>query len=307
MNKELFVIFVAVFFSGASAVALFPSMFFQNEGIRAENREVDLPTHAVYSFDKESFFEGVAAARRLGSYDGEGILAGGVIPHHTLPGFLIARFFLTLSDQEWPPERIILIGPNHPDAGSSIVLTSSGKWETPFGRVDVDEELVNKLLAWDVAGENDGIISGEHSVAAIMPYIKYYLPEARVVPIVIQSKADAKLVRRVTESLTSVREARTAVVAAVDFSHYLTATEAAEKDREMRHLLLAFESDAFYGLGNEYLDSPASIALLLEIMKVRGVSGANIFENTNSGFLSGDFRKPVTSYFTVGFFSDEPK
>jgi len=304
MNKKLPIILITVFFSGASVVALFLFIFFQNEGIHSENRKGDLPTHASYSFDKESFFEGVVTARRLGSYDDGGILAGGVIPHHTLPGFLIARFFLTLSDQETPPERIILIGPNHPDAGSSIVLTSSRKWETPFGRVDVDEEIVNKLLSQAVVGEDASIISREHSVVAIMPYIKYYLPEARVVPIVIQSKADAELVRRLTELLTSVSEARTVVVAAVDFSHYLTAAEATEKDRETKHLLLAFESDAFYDLGNEYLDSPASIALLLEMMKVRGVSGADIFENTNSGFLSGDFRKPVTSYFTVGFFPD---
>lgn len=258
-------------------------------------------THPVLDFDREGFFDSVARSADPFPLGLSGSLRGGIIPHHTLPGFLIARFFRTVAAGPSIPKKIILIGPNHPDAGARTVLTSSFDWETPFGRVRAAREEVAAITASESAFENGDILSREHSVAAIMPYVKYFLPDTEVIPIVLQSKLDSADVKRIAKDLSAFVDEGTIVVAAVDFSHYLTASQAQKKDEHTRLLLESLSAEGLFGLDNDHLDSPASIALLFEMMMVEGVSDFRILANTNSGFLSDDFVTPTTSYFVAGF------
>jgi hypothetical protein len=57
-----------------------------------------------------------------------------------------------------------------------------------------------------------------------------------------------------------------------------------------------------FGLGNDHLDSPASVASLPETMVNEDASDVRIPANTNSGLLNDDFENPVTGHFVAGFF-----
>ena len=52
-----------------------------------------------------------------------GSVAGAVYSHIELPG------------------TFVLIGPNHTGLGAGVSLMPKGAWETPLGRVEIDEEL----------------------------------------------------------------------------------------------------------------------------------------------------------------------
>ena len=259
--------------------------------------------HPVYPFDAKGFSEGTnqAETQAVGTFPSG--MRGGIIPHHTLPSFLIAGFFRQLSAQH--PKRIILIGPNHPDKGRSKLLTSRADWQTPFGTVATDTASVDALMRDDGASIDDARLSEEHSVATIMPYIKYYLPDATVVPIILKSSVTFDESEALSGDLAKMMtDSDTVLVAAVDFSHYLTSREAQENDTMTQRLIQSFESRNLFGLTSDYLDSPPSIATLLETMKRVGAKRAGLVANTNSGLLTNDTVSGVTSYFVFTFSSE---
>ena len=73
--------------------------------------------------------------------------------------------------------------------------------------------------------------------------------------------------------------------------------------------LRSFDSARLFTMDNDYLDSPPSIAVLLETMRLIGSDDLTLFENTNSGLLAGDELAPTTSYFAGYYYrsSAEPR
>ena len=153
-------------------------------------------------------------------------IAGAVVPHHQLAGQLTGEIFAMLREEK--PTTVIVVGPNHKNRGATVI-TSALDWQTPFGTVAVNKEIVAQLQKSALAVKNDLVCGEENSVGSLMPYIKYYLPKAKVVPVILNhnlSLADAKALGA---ALASLGGEKTVVIASVDFSHYLPAKQAEEK------------------------------------------------------------------------------
>jgi len=255
--------------------------------------------HPIYPFDREAFASDARRSEQDPPFAFGGAIRGAVIPHHTLPGVLLFGFFRELSKQD--PATVILIGPNHPDAGRSRVFTSPAPWETPFGRVENDADKTAAILSLPIAGTDEPVLSKEHSIAGVLPFVKYFLPDAKIVPVVLDSHLTRGDITLLSGTIARISDERTVVVAAVDFSHYLPARMAEEKDRETEPLLRGFRTDEILRLGNDHVDSPTSIAVFLETMKDLGATDMDLLANTNSGRLASDDRAPSTSYFFAGF------
>jgi AmmeMemoRadiSam system protein B len=193
-------------------------------------------------------------------------------------------------------ERIIVIGPNHVNAGSAAVATSDRSWQTPFGLVQSDAGAIGRLTGGGLVRSEPEVLAYEHSVAGVVPAIAYYLPEARVVPLVLRHDLTAAEVERLAAALVPLLDGGTVIVAAVDFSHYLQAKEARARDGETLAALEALDSSRILSFGDEHVDSPASIAVVMEAMRLKGVGEFQLMENTNSSELGGSARAPVTSY-----------
>ncbi|MFH1236636.1 MAG: AmmeMemoRadiSam system protein B, partial [Parcubacteria group bacterium] len=205
------------------------------------------------------------------------------------------------------PKRIILIGPNHYERGGSLVLTTSVSWRSGTGTVSADRDAVQWLTGNNYAVENDAVFVDEHSITAITPYISYYLPDTQIVPMILKAEVRLSEVQSLSRALDELVDDDTVVIAAVDFSHYLTATEAAQNDLVTERALQEFDYQTLLSFGaqfNDYVDSPGSIALLLYWLSSQGVEGYTLLEHTNSGILTGNMLEPVTSYFEVVYYSN---
>ena len=111
----------------------------------------------------------------------------------------------------------------------------------------------------------------------------------------------ASEVRRLADALAPLMDDGTVLVAAVDFSHGLPASDARQRDSETLALLRTSDWAPLLRWGNEHLDSPASVAVLMETMGRLGATRFELRGNSNSGEVSGDLTSPVTSY-VVGYF-----
>ncbi len=252
------------------------------------------PVHPNTFFDPAHFYTGKITTDSPSSR-----IKGAVIPHHLLADKLIARVISALKEQK--PATIILIGPNHKNNGSPM-LTSSLGWQTPFGVVEGDGKMVQNLCqASSLIHENDQIIGAEHSMGNIMPFIKYYLPETKVVPLILHNDITLDEASKLGKQLGNLMKPDTVILASVDFSHYLTGEEAAKKDEETLLALKNKNLGRIFSMNDDYLDSPPSIGVLFQAMNQRGIDNFEVLDHTNSGILLDNKKIQTTSYITLIF------
>lgn len=260
------------------------------------------PTHPNLFFDEKTFNEGItqtAKANRVSNYH----ILGGIIPHHLFPGFILTDFFNRLAVQK--PRTIILIGPNHYEKGNFKVLTSLYSWDTPFGKIEPEDSIINGLVKKNIVKIDEEVLPNEHSIAGMMPFIKYYLPNVNVVPLIISNHTTKEEAELLAENLINHMGKDTILVAPVDFSHYLTNEQAKEKDKLTLEVIKNYDYRQLFTLNNDYLDSSPSIAVLLMVMQRLGQTEMDILYNTNSGELQKDNYIETTSYFSIVYHSQD--
>ncbi|MFA5353507.1 MAG: AmmeMemoRadiSam system protein B, partial [Thermodesulfovibrionales bacterium] len=86
------------------------------------------------------------------------------------------------------PETYILVGPNHTGLGAPVSLMSSGAWEMPMGSFAVDGEL-GRMILQEVpfAAEDLSAHLYEHSLEVQLPFIGYFSPSAKILPLTIMT------------------------------------------------------------------------------------------------------------------------
>lgn len=223
---------------------------------------------------------------------------GGIVPHHLTADKYIAEFFKSIERVE--PEILVVIGPNHPDLGNKAVHTSIWDFETAYGMLKVNEDITDYLVNHGLADTNFELMENEHSMTALVPYIKYFMPNTEIVPIILSSTLEKDEAIRLGEILyNQVKDKNYFVISSVDFSHYLTLEEADKKDEITKVALTNRDIDQISLMNNDYLDSPASIIVLLTMMNEVGSKEQFILNHTNSARILEEYSKSTTSYFTI--------
>lgn len=265
---------------------------------RTSNTAKPKGIHKVEFFDEKTFNEGINRAR-INKKSLPYHAAGGIIPHHLLAGFIIADFFDRLSSQK--PTTIILLGPNHDEKGNFKALTSLYSWDTPSGIVAPDDSIINTLIDYNLVKVNEEILPSDHSLSGIMPFIKYYAPDTKVVPILLSGGLTKDESEVLANRLSTFVTKDVIVVASVDFSHYLTSGQAKEKDETTFQVIRNFDYRRLYLLNNDYFDSPSSVGIFLMMMQKLGTTKMDLLYHVNSGELQKDEYIQTTSYFSIAY------
>ncbi len=238
--------------------------------------------------------------------DIDGTITGGVVPHHLLARNMIADFFKALSVRK--PEIVIILAPNHQRIGERKINTSSRDWETYFGTLETDKEISNRLIDDGIAASNPVVLEEDHSISSLIPYVKYYMPEVRVVPVILHGNLGlADSVRFGNYISEFIKKENCAIIASVDFSHYLSVDKADEMDDITFDAIERRDMEAVSRMTNDNLDSPPSIIALLTAMNAVGAQSMSLIENNNSAKISGKSHDYTTSYFTMLFYRDSGK
>jgi MEMO1 family protein len=229
---------------------------------------------------------------------GERIRAG-IVTHHFLANGLMVRFFSTLR-AECSPETIILMGPNHFHHGSANVSLSSLPWKTPFGTLETDRVMVGQIKAATGLPEDPEAFTGEHSVGVLVPFLKYYFPHSRVVPILVDVNAEESLLKQLRGLLSGfLRNPQLLVLLSMDFSHNSSPSIADSRDAQSQQTISALDLS---GVRKLNVDCRKGLWLLLAALRDLGQVKVQVSEHTNSARLTGNAYQPdVTSYFTVYF------
>lgn len=256
----------------------------------------NLKIHEVTFYDDKSFIEGITRAEanfKAPLYK----IVGAVVNHHLLASFIIADVFKKIAVQN--PKTIIILGPNHYEKGNFNVLTSGYAWNTKYGLIEPDESIINNLVSKNLAKFDEDTISNDHATTALLPFIKFYMPSARVVQLLISKKMTKEEANILSDNLSIYLKSNVVIVASTDFSHYLTSGQANIKDNETLKVINNFDYNTLFSFNSDHLDSPGSLAVLLMTVQKIGKTKQEIIYHENSATIRPDFDSFTTSYFSM--------
>ena len=230
-----------------------------------------------------------------------GTVQGCIVPHHLLAKDLIHEVFQNVRKNKY--KTVVLIGPDHESTDRGKVFTTLSSWQTPTGILETDGELTQQLMKLSFVKEDDDKLTIEHSTSSIIPFINYYLKDVKVVTLVLTKQLKLSDMEALTDALhDNINTDETLFVASVDFSHYLSLDEADKMDLISMDAIQNNNINKIMSFTNDNLDSPISIAAMLNVMDKTGASKKMVLNRSNSELILKREFDETTSYITYLFY-----
>jgi hypothetical protein len=203
------------------------------------------------------------------------------------------------------PDLIVVVAPNHYGVGSGVATFRDGEWETPLGRMKVDEDAALRLV------RDSGIVAFdpeahriEHSLEVQLPFLQQiYGDSVPILPISLLFQ-DIETARTVAESLVKIVEGRKAVlVASSDLTHYEPAAAAREKDTALIDQVKRMDVGSFYSTLDRLQVTACgfgAIATVMEASRALGLKKGELLKYATSGDTTGD-NNQVVGYASLRF------
>jgi AmmeMemoRadiSam system protein B len=213
-----------------------------------------------------------------------------IAPHagYIYSGAIAASAYARLRTARDRIRRVVLAGPAHRVAFRGLARAAADEFETPLGRVTIDNPALDRLGDLAQVITHDAAHAQEHSLEVHLPFLQTLLADFTLVPLVVGDAAPAQ-VAQVLERLWGGPE--TLVVVSSDLSHYLPYAAAQVRDRATSR---AIEALRFEDLGYDDACGRAPVSGLLHLARRRGL-GVQTVDLRNSGDTAGD-RDRVVGY-----------
>jgi AmmeMemoRadiSam system protein B len=185
----------------------------------------------------------VGGAPELNS-NGPRNIVGLVAPHagYTYSGPVAAHAYAAMARDGFP-ETFVVLGPNH-NAFGSPVATTAEDFETPLGRIEIDQDIVGRLGR--LVADDPLAHRYEHSIEVQLPFIQFFSDKPKFVPVAMAAQ-DYETAREVADELIKACEGKDVVfIASTDFSHYVPAAEAKKQDHGVIERILAMDPEGVY-------------------------------------------------------------
>ncbi|MCD6220209.1 AmmeMemoRadiSam system protein B [Candidatus Calescamantes bacterium] len=157
---------------------------------------------------------------------------GIIVPHSGY--FLSGKVYAEVYSRIEIPHRVILLGPNHKGEGSLVSIWDKGEWETPLGRVRINEDMADALISYSRFLEVDTRShEEEHSLEVQLPFLQYINPEVEIVPVLFLP-SDYEVYMDIVNAIKNTGEEwgeDILILATTDFTYSHTQEEIVRLDR----------------------------------------------------------------------------
>jgi MEMO1 family protein len=201
-----------------------------------------------------------------------------------------------------PYEAAVLVGPSHFVPFNGVSIWPRGAWTTPFGPVQVAEDLARAIAAAsrDII-EHPHAHGREHSLEMQLPFVAHLLPGVPIVPM-LMGYQDRGTAFALGDTLAhAIRNGRVLLVASSDLSHYEDARTAAAMDTvvlqqvellEAEGLMQVLEREPRHACGG------GPMVAVLHAARRLGATRARVLKYGDSGDISGD-KASVVGYMAA--------
>jgi len=223
-----------------------------------------------------------------------------IAPHAGYPysGPIAASAYVQLACSDIPVKRFVLLGPAHFVPVRGIAVSSADAFDTPLGRVPVDEDGRTAALSLPGVTIDDDAHAPEHCLEVELPFLQELFLDFTIVPMLV-GEATSEEVAAVLEALWGGPETR--IVVSSDLSHYHDYATARRLDAETAAAVVALQPDS---LREDSACGRAAIAGLLIAARRRGLT-AQAVDLRSSGDTGGP-RDRVVGYGAFIFTTPAP-
>ena len=226
---------------------------------------------------------------------------GLTVPHHLLAARLIAGTLRLASKHRY--ERLVILCPDHFSRSPLPFATTRRPFLTAFGRVPVDAAFAGRLLESSEMVAESSLFAKEHGLQALLPFVAKLFPDTPVVPVACGIRTPVENWKAMAGKLAALIDDKTLLVQSTDFSHYLTAREAARRDAETLRMLAVGDPAGVEGLVQpDHCDSRAALWIQMTLQRERFGARPAVVENANAIEFGGPPDCPrTTSYLTMAW------
>lgn len=199
--------------------------------------------------------------------------------------------------------RVILIGPSHRWGFNGVSVSRHEAYETPLGRVPVDLETAERLVA-SIPGARfvPRAHAAEHSLEIQLPFLQSVLDSFHIVPIIMGSQDRATcsaLARGLARVLDGSED--TLIVASTDLSHFHDQAAARSLDRVFERCVASFDPEGLAEAleeGRCEACGGGAAVTALTAARMLGADRSVILARADSGEVTGD-RERVVGYLAA--------
>jgi len=223
---------------------------------------------------------------------------GIVCTHHLLASEMLHEVFLKIDNIE-NYKKVVIIGPDHNSIDTKSIYTTQLDWMTPFGILKINQDDLERSIEYENIEIADKILEKEHSNAALVHFVKYYMPDVKILNLTLPGTLDLQEILEFTSFLEEeIIDDATLLIASIDFSHYLDYDKANEKDEETLKEIQERNFVNIMNFNNDNVDSPQTLVAFLEVMN--RLDGKLAFINNKNSYdiISVD-KDETTSYFSL--------
>jgi AmmeMemoRadiSam system protein B len=196
-------------------------------------------------------------------------------------------------------DTFIIMGPNHTGAGRPLSIMTEGVWQTPLGEVEIDSELAKEILASSkYLEEDDRAHTHEHSIEVQLPFLQYFKPDFKLVPMVFGHPSGA-IYKEVGKEIAAAVKAlgrEVVIIASSDMTHYEPQESAQKKDTQAIGAILKLDEDELLRRVAEFditMCGYAPAVSLIVAAKELGATKAELVKYQTSGDVTGDYSAVV--------------
>ncbi len=219
-----------------------------------------------------------------------------IVPHagYVFSGAIAGSAFAAIAEQAAQIKRVLILGPPHRMPVRGLATTGVSAFETPLGRVPIDEETVERLLANHPQIKRvDQAFDNEHCIEVQLPFLQVLLERFSIIPLLVGS-VDAQQVAEVLEPFWDQDDSL--ILISSDLSHFLDYATAQNLDARTSEAILGLDPDR---IGPEQACGRHAIAGLLQLAKAQH-GEARLLDLRSSGDTAGP-RDRVVGYGAYEF------
>jgi len=230
-------------------------------------------------------------------------ISGFVLPHHDLARDLISGSIKELKAIKPELKYIVVLSPNHFRPRSETFTTTKILKNFPIAEEKID--LIKNNYPQLVTDEK--LLNGEHGLYIPMSYLAQYYPGAQFVPIAVAPYYTTEKLNLMASILAKVLPEQTLFVASTDFSHKHLQNQALIFDRQTIDVIKNFNYRKLLSFGDDNLDSPAAMAVVMKIMQIRNTTQWETRNESHGALITGNPLLAGTSYVTGVFAAESCK
>ncbi|MEA3417926.1 MAG: AmmeMemoRadiSam system protein B [Campylobacterota bacterium] len=218
-----------------------------------------------------------------------------IVPHagYIYSGFTANIAYRLLSRTH--AKRVVVIGPSHRHAFEGISGSYFESYETPCGDIDIDTAYLINLAKQFKIGFDEKAHLNEHSTEVQMPFVKHYLPKAKVIELVYGDISPHRIAEIIAYLLN---DKENVVVISTDLSHFYTEEKARKLDNFCLEGISDLDTNKF-GKGCEACGI-TGLEAMIEAARKLGLR-SQLLDYRTSADSSGD-KSRVVGYTSAVFY-----